>query len=178
MRRGAVISGFGSDQNTNAVCGQGRGRPRIYLPCSRHIFLSPAMPARKMIFCNTDEECGWRNCPAVKRRPQNFSTPINRHPSIPHFCWGRQSNAATQRGGTTQPRPRNTWRYLLQVAAGVACALSGKNKIIWQSVLFAPPERLDGVYGPAAPPRKKRFRRSHCSRKGINHVYLLHFSKH
>ena len=36
----AVISGFGSDQNTNAVCGKEK-RPRIYLPYSRRIFLSP-----------------------------------------------------------------------------------------------------------------------------------------
>ena len=140
-------------------------------------FSYPPLPARKMIFCNTDEEWWLAKMPSRKEATAEFLD-ANKPTSIhPHFSWGRKSNAATQRGMTTQPHPRNTWRYLQQVAAGVACALSGKNKIIWQSVLFAPPERLDGVYGPAAAPRK-RFRRSHCSRKGIHHVYLLHFSKH
>ena len=137
------------------------------------------LPARKMIFCNTDEECGWRNCQAVKRRPQNFSTPINRHPSIPTFAGGASQMPQRSKEGQHNLVPithEGTFCRSPQAWRALSLGGGGKNKIIWQSVLFAPPERLDGVYGPAAAPRK-RFRLSHCSRKGIR-VYLLHFSKH
>ena len=157
---------------------KGGGRPRIYLPCSRHIFLSHPCPENDILQRGRRPRERLAKLPSRKEATAEFLD-ANKPTSIhPHFFWGHKSNVATQQGKETQPQAPNTWRYHQQVAAGVACALprslgrGGKNKIIWQSVLFAPPERLDGVYGPA-----KRFWRSHCSQKGIR-VYLLHFCKH
>ena len=67
------------------------------------------LPARKMIFCNTDGRRVWlAKLPSRKEATAEFLD-ANKPTSIhPHFCWGRKSNAATQRRGTTQPRPRNT----------------------------------------------------------------------